>query len=191
MLIALRSAELAELKVSEASLQKVRTWLDLAQNSPNEAHLYRYNPYAPDTDSQRHGRKPGPTMTSLGLLMRLYLGWKRDNPNMIQGAEYLKQNLPSMGTSTDLKRDTYYWYYATQVMYHMGGEHWTKWNDALRAMLTESQIKEGPFAGSWNPRSPVPDRWAAHGGRLYVTTLNLLSLEVQYRHLPTYEDTAK
>ena len=29
------------------------------------------------------------------------------------------------------------------------------------------------------------------GGRMYVTTLNLLSLEVYYRHLPIYEDTAK
>jgi len=37
----------------------------------------------------------------------------------------------------------------------------------------------------------VPDRWGPHGGRLYVTTLNLLSLEVFYRHLPLYEDTAR
>ena len=28
-------------------------------------------------------------------------------------------------------------------------------------------------------------------GRLYVTTLNILSLEVHYRHLPLYVDTAK
>jgi hypothetical protein len=26
---------------------------------------------------------------------------------------------------------------------------------------------------------------------LYVTTLNLLSLEVYYRHLPIYEETAR
>jgi hypothetical protein len=30
-----------------------------------------------------------------------------------------------------------------------------------------------------------------HAGRLYVTTMNLLSLEVQYRKLPLYEDVAK
>jgi hypothetical protein len=33
--------------------------------------------------------------------------------------------------------------------------------------------------------------WAKYGGRLYVTTLNLLSLEVNYRHLPLYDATAK
>jgi hypothetical protein len=191
MLVALRSAELSELNIPKTSYLRITAWLDRAQAAPTQAHLYRYNPYAPDTEAQRHGRQANPTMTSLGLLNRLYLGWERDNPNMIQGAEYLKQNLPELGTNTDIKRDTYYWYYATQVMYHMGGDYWKQWNDKLHPLLTQSQIKEGSLAGSWHPMLPVPDRWAPHGGRLYVTTLNLLSLEVQYRHLPTYEDTAQ
>jgi len=123
--------------------------------------------------------------------MRLYLGWKRDNPNMIKGADYLKENLPALGTNNAPQRDTYYWYYATQVMFHMGGDHWKQWHEKLHSLLINTQIKEGAFAGSWNPRLPVADRWGPHGGRLYVTALNLLSLEVQYRHLPTYEDTAK
>jgi hypothetical protein len=57
--------------------------------------------------------------------------------------------------------------------------------------LAESQIQTGPLAGSWDPKKPLPDKWANHAGRIYVTTLNLLSLEVAYRHLPIYEDTAK
>jgi hypothetical protein len=191
MLVALRSAELAGLNVPKHTYDNVSRWLDQAQASPTQAHLYRYNPNAPDTESQRHGRAASPTMTSLGLLMRLYLGWRRDNPNMVQGANYLKQHLPAVGTATAPQRDTYYWYYATQVMFHMGGDHWKQWNERLHRLLVDSQIKEGAYAGSWNPRLPVPDRWGPHGGRLYVTALNLLSLEVQYRHLPTYEDTAK
>ena len=55
----------------------------------------------------------------------------------------------------------------------------------------DSQIRSGEFAGSWDPVRPVPDRWGPQAGRLYVTTMNLLSLEVQYRHLPLYEDTAR
>jgi hypothetical protein len=31
----------------------------------------------------------------------------------------------------------------------------------------------------------VPDRWGVYGGRIYVTALHLLALEVPYRHLPT------
>ena len=38
-------------------------------------------------------------MTSVGLLMRLYLGWHRDNPDMVSGAEYLAENLPTLGTA--------------------------------------------------------------------------------------------
>jgi hypothetical protein len=45
-------------------------------------------------------------------------------------------------------------------------------------------------AGSWEPAGAIPDRWSAHAGRLYVTTMNLLNLEVYYRHLPIYEETA-
>ena len=178
MMMALKSGELANLEVPESTYSKIRHWLDVSQGSAQEPHLYRYNPFAPDTDEQRHGRSPTKTMTSVGLLMRLYLGWRRDNANMVKGAEYLARNLPALGTSDRPERDTYYWYYATQVMFHMGGNHWNRWNDRMHPLLVDSQIKKGPLAGSWDPRKPIPDRWAGHAGRLYVTTMNLLSLEV-------------
>ena len=57
--------------------------------------------------------------------------------------------------------------------------------------LVDTQVQQGPLAGSWNPRRPVPDRWAPHAGRIYVTTMNLFSLEVYYRYLPIYDETAK
>ncbi len=82
-------------------------------------------------------------MTSVGLLMRLYLGWKRDLPEMQAGTDYLLEHLPEPGTPQATKRDTYYWYYATQVLFHMGGERWKKWNDKLRPLLLDSQILEG------------------------------------------------
>ena len=123
--------------------------------------------------------------------MRQYTGWRRDDANMILGARALAMNPPELGTSSRPRRDTYYWYYATQVMFHMGGDYWSEWNRRLHPMLTSSQEKEGDLAGSWNPQAPIPDRWGSFGGRLYVTTMNLLSLEVFYRHLPLYEDTSK
>jgi hypothetical protein len=36
---------------------------------------------------------------------------------------------------------------------------------------------------------PVPDRWGADGGRIYVTAMHLLNLEVYYRHLPLYRSS--
>lgn len=189
MLMALKSGRLANLNVPKETFDKVARWLDLSQKSGSEPHLFRYNPYAPDTLTQRHGRVPSKTMTSVGLLMRLHTGWRRDNPAMIQGAEYLRQNLPSLGTARDPQRDTYYWYYSTQVMFHMDGKYWEDWKGSLQPLLRESQVRSGVYAGSWHPQLPIPDRWAPHAGRLYVTTMNLLSLEVEYRHLPLYEDT--
>jgi hypothetical protein len=121
----------------------------------------------------------------------MYLGWRRNNPAFARGATYLARIPPAIGTKSNPQRDTYYWYYGTQVMFQMGGKYWRDWNEALHPLLVDAQIREGELAGSWDPLKPVPDRWAAHAGRLYVTTMNLLSLEVTYRHLPLYEDTAK
>ena len=191
MMMALKSGELAQLDVPPNSYGKIEKWLSVSQASSGEPHIYRYNPYAPDTATQRHGRVPSKTMTAVGLLMRLYTGWERNNPNMVDGAKYLAQHYPQIGTPRDPQRDTYYWYYATQVMCHMEGDHWETWKEQLFPLLRDTQVKGGPWAGSWNPRGAVPDRWGLHAGRLYVTTMNLLSLEVEYRKLPLYVDLRK
>ena len=191
MMMALKSGDLANLEVPTETYARIEQWLDLAQSSRSERHKYRYNPYAPDTESQAHGRNVSDTMTAVGLLMRFYTGWRRDDQEMARGADFLLESPPAIGTSRAPKRDTYYWYYATQVMFHMGGEYWRKWNEQLRPLLLDAQIQTGADAGSWNPRFPVADRWAPHAGKLYVTALNLLSLEVHYRHLPLYDETGR
>ena len=44
----------------------------------------------------------------------------------------------------------------------------------------------GCAAGSWDPAKPVDDPWGSQGGRLMVTSLSCLTLEVYYRYLPLY-----
>jgi hypothetical protein len=138
-------------------------------------------------------------MTAAGLLMRLYSGWSREHPQMQAGADYLMENLPIANprsvTAEQLAknggrtpRDTYYWYYATQVMYHMRGDYWRAWNDRLSPMLIGTQVTTGRLTGSWSPAS---DAWGQEGGRIYVTAMNLLSLEVHYRHLPIHDSAAQ
>jgi hypothetical protein len=73
-------------------------------------------------------------------------------------------------------------------MWHMGGEYRERWLGQVHPLLLRTQIQSGANAGSWDPVGPVPDRWGYHAGRLYVTTMNLLSLEVRYRYLPIYSD---
>jgi hypothetical protein len=190
MMMALKSGRLAGLDVKKEAMDNIRNWMGVAHTA-DEAYLFRYNPYAQDEGKiiRSHGRKPTPCMTSVGLLMQLYSGWNRENADLVKGADYLLTQMPSDRDTNH--RDTYYWYYATQVLRHIGGERWDRWHSQLHPLLVQSQIPDGPEAGSWDPLGPVPDRWGAHGGRLYVTAMNLLSLEVDYRLLPLYDKTVE
>lgn len=187
MMMALQSGRLAGLEVESETFRSIDDWLEVAA-APDNPSIYRYDPFAINSKgiSRIQGRKPTPSMTSVGLLMRIYTGWDKKDPRLLAGADYLLQTqLP--GDSSPQVRDTYYWYYATQVLKYVDGQRWNQWNNLLRPMLIRSQQKSGDLAGSWNPYRPVPDRWGGFGGRLYVTTMNLLSLEVRHRMLPLYQ----
>jgi hypothetical protein len=170
IMMALQSARMAGLEVPSPVLQRVSDYLDKA--SPDGS---RYG-YEADTE-------PTLAMTAEGLLCRQYLGWKRDDPRLVQGVELLMLSLPRYED-----RDVYYWYYGTQVMHHMEGKYWLAWNGAMRDMLVKNQEKTGTEKGSWDPLGEHPDRWSnlGQGMRLYTTCLSLYMLEVYYRHLPIY-----
>lgn len=192
MVAALHSARLAELEVPQECFARIEKWMNSAQGAGGEAHLYRYNPHAPDTPQQRHGRVPSKTMTAVGLLSREFLGWQPNHPALGRGAEFLHANPPAIGTAREPQRDTYYWYYATLALVYLKERNpeyvpiWTKWEATLHPLLRNTQEQQGAWAGSWNPRGGVPDRWGLHAGRLYVTTMNLLSLEANYRYSPLH-----
>ncbi len=192
-LMALQSAHLAGLEVPEETFRKVSHWLDLAQ-VPNRG-TYVYNPWNTDSENPL-GRAPNPTMTAQAMIMRLYLGQDRQNTALAQGADYLLEHLPDAnigagGTQETSKRDCYYWYYATQAMYYMKGDYWKTWEGRVAPLLRAGQIDRGPLKGSWSPREPVPDLWSAHGGRHYVTSMHVLTLEFPYWHLPLFRELRK
>lgn len=162
-IMALQSARAARLSVKSDSLRDARKFLNLVQS--NDGAMYGYVP----------GEGPRDSMTAVGLLCRMYLGWKRDNPALKVGVEHLASRGPQPG-------NIYHNYYATQVVHHWGGELWNQWNLKMREELVTTQIKTGPGAGSWD----VADPHGAGGGRIYQTALSLLTLEVYYRHLPIY-----
>jgi hypothetical protein len=82
----------------------------------------------------------------------------------------------------------YYNYYATQVMKHYGGDTWKRWNGKMRDFLVKSQSNEGDAKGSWY--FGEGDHGAKVGGRLYATSLACMTLEVYYRYLPLYGNSA-
>ncbi|MEO1993602.1 MAG: prenyltransferase/squalene oxidase repeat-containing protein [Pirellulales bacterium] len=187
MVIALRSGKLAGVYVNKQTLDGVRELLDYATIPPSEnMPSYARFHYNKDKPEQRPSPISMACMNALGTLMRLHTGWMPDNKEIVNNSDSLASIIPAYVTAGRTTRDCYLWYYASQVLVHTGGTSWETWYKALVDMLQQHQELSGPLAGSWAPRGPIPDRWGRYGGRIYVTTLQLLTLEVPYRHLPTY-----
>ncbi|MGD9128040.1 MAG: terpene cyclase/mutase family protein [Planctomycetia bacterium] len=170
VVMALQSARMGGINVPSPCLDEVGKFLDSVASE--EGSRYSYLP-------NRHSSR---SMTAEALLCRQYLGWKHDDKRLNRGVAWLtmSENLINYRTSPE----TYYWYYATQVAHHMGGDAWERWNGAMRAEVPAQQVKMGREAGSWNPSER--DVYDIAGGRLYVTCLSIYMLEVYYRHLPLY-----
>lgn len=166
---ALKSGSMAGLSVPRDVFYKVEQFLDAVQSQDGAAYGYT-------------GPGAIENLTAVGLLCRQYLGWGTKNPKLAAGVENLKKRLPGQSRS-----DIYFNYYATQVMHFFGGDDWDKvWNPRMRNMLVDTQDNTTAQAtsGSWAPDSGTTGR---SGGRITVTCLSLLTLEVYYRYLPLYK----
>lgn len=186
--MALVSAKMAGLNVPEATFTNLDRWVRHA--AIDGGARFCYIPIEnPTNDEMKSWRKPSCAMTAEGLLMELYLNYDPKKPKFQEAVNYLSENLPSV---TDGKRrNTYYWYYATQVMYHIHDARWMEWQKQLVTALQQSQEKKNPvLRGSWNPYKPAPDYWGQACGRHYTTAMHLLMLEVYYRHLPIFRELA-
>jgi hypothetical protein len=171
-IMALRSAQMANLDVPPDVLERAMKYLDDAQTD-SLGGRYAYMP----------GNRANEVMTAEALLCRQYAGWPQDHPGLVDGVEHLLQrHLPRPGDRINM----YYVYYATQVMHHMGGQSWEDWNYRVRDILVDLQATKGHEAGSWAPQVGHDEA----GGRLYQTALAVCTLEVYYRHLPLYRQLA-
>jgi hypothetical protein len=176
--LAIRSAQLAGLPIGRSSLIRAERFVDSCAVGPEGATLSRYA-YQPPTPEKEQPAKL--TLSGAGLLTRQYLGWNKDDPELLAGCRYLMQNLPP--ESDKQLGQIYYYHYATQVLHHMEGSDFDLWNHRMREHLIRTQEKQGHRAGSWNPEGTD---WGKRGGRLYATGMSLLTLQVYYRHLPMY-----
>ena len=165
-LSALEAGKLAQLRIDPKTLDGATRFLNSVQ--ANGGSNYGY--ITPST-----GRV---ATTAIGLLGRMYLGWERDHPALKRGIAFLAEQGPSDG-------NLYQNYYATQVMFHYGGDAWSQWNVAMRDHLVRTQVRGDAEAGSWY--FAQDDVGAKRGGRLYCTSLATLILEVYYRYPRLYE----
>jgi hypothetical protein len=163
-LMALKSGHMAFLQVSPLTIKKAVEFLNDVQGDDGATYGY--------TDPGN-----GAGTSAVGLLCRMYLGWKKDHPALQRGVD----RLAKMGPNKDL----YFDYYATQILHHLEGDRWVGWNNRMREMLVTTQSQKGHEKGSWY--DGVDGGHGAHAaGRLYCTSLATMILEVYYRHLPIY-----
>jgi hypothetical protein len=181
--MALKSGEMAGIEVPAETFRGIESFLDTVAIDGGSRYGYmryvRDRPPADDTSA----------VSAEGLLARQFLGWRRDDERLAAGVRrLLDDNLPKLRAwgakdgSYD-EKDVYAWYYITQVVHHVGGEPWRRWNAAMREVLPRTQVRDGREAGSWDP---ALDRWGSAGGRLFETCFCTWMLEVYYRHLPLY-----
>ncbi len=170
-MMALKSSELAGIEVSSKTKEGMIAFLR-ERSKGTQGGLAGY----------KVEDAPSPGMTAEALFCKQISGLRRSNAASIEAADYLQRHLPRLAAP-----DEYYWYYGTLAMYQFGGEPWERWNGALRDQLVRLQRPGGEFAGSWDPVGP----WGSVGGRLYSTTLCVMSLEVYYRFLPLYQATGQ
>jgi hypothetical protein len=168
--MALKTGQLAGLTVPKDTFKDVSRFLKSVA-SPDDSGYGYIEP------------TPAPTTTAVGLLCRILLGAGPRDTSLLKGVQRLKDSPPER-----MRNSSYYCYYATQVMHHLGGEGWEDWNPKMRDLLIETQDKgtdtRHPHQkGSW---SPTGDIHGGAGGRLLTTSFALLTLEVYYRHVPLY-----
>jgi hypothetical protein len=161
-MMALKSGDLARLHAPRSAFYLFQRFLDGVES--DQGSLYGYM----DREMRR-------TTTAVGLLCRMYGGWRHETPALARGVAHLADWGPS-------ENDIYYDYYATQVLFHWGGSDWERWNRKLRDHLIRTQGAQGHESGSWHFTGAKGEV----AGRLYTTAMAVMTLEVYYRYMPLY-----
>jgi hypothetical protein len=174
-ILALRTGQWSGVEPPSASVKAAGKFVESCAAGPGAAMGSRY--------AETPGGVETLQTSAIGLLSRQLLGWKRDDPDLQAGCEYLLANPPPR-TGPDLGPIGYY-FFATQVLRNVEGEGFDAWNHLMREHLIRTQAQSGPQAGSWDPKGSDQ---GARGGRVYATSMSLLTLQAYHRHMPLYRE---
>ena len=169
--MAIKSAEISGLKISLASYDGARTWLDRVTSDEHRTGYMgkpRWRVREPDA------------MTAVGVMSRIFIDRDRTDAKVRGGAAHVAKDAPVW---RDGRIDYYAWYYTALALFQYDGPTgplWRSWNDRMKDVLVRHQrpVSAGCLHGSWDPVG----RWCGDGGRIYATAVNTLTLEVYYRY---------
>lgn len=162
---ALKSALLGKLNVPREVWYRASDFFDTVQDERGATYGYQ---------SPLKNRR---STSVVGLFSRMVLGWPHEHPPLRKGMALIAKQSPR-------QNHMYFNYYASQTLHHVGGPGWERWNPRMREYLVASQATAGHETGSWY----FDEEWSDRGGRLYTTTLAILTLEVYYRYMPMYRE---
>jgi Ca-activated chloride channel family protein len=184
--LALKSAELADLSYPLSARQGAVAWLDEATETDGYFKT-GYNVRGTGkvfTPGQGESFDHPETMSAVAVMSRIFLEKRKADPRLAAGSSLLVADLPVVGTN---KTDFNYWYFASMALFQFDGPDgpmWRKWNESMKSALVPSQKtgQDGCANGSWSPIS----RWAEPGTRVWATAVNALTMEIYYRYASVF-----
>ena len=175
VVMAIKSAKLADIQVPANLFEGSEKWLDFATDPKTGFVGYT----GPGNTAVKV-----PSTTAIAMLCRQFLGTPRSDERIRTAAAILHRFPPNFGDAGEA--NIYYYYYAMLALYQYGGEPWEYWNPRVRDPLVKTQETRGCARGSWRPSFYWASRSGSAPGRVYSTTMAILTLEVYYRYLPIY-----
>jgi hypothetical protein len=182
MIMALKSAKAAGLRVDEAGFDGMKAWLEKVTEPEYGRAGYTARgtgPARPQDLMDKFPADKSESLTAVGILSRIFVGEDPRKSEMIaKGTELCLKALPVWDEASGAV-DHYYWYYATLAIFQVGGEAWKTWNEAVKTAIIDHQRKDPvSFKGSWDAVDP----WGREGGRVYSTAVLVMCMEVYYRY---------
>lgn len=173
-LMALRSAKNDGLQVPAGAIEQAVEYLKRSYSAPLDRNGL------PRTDKpggfcyEPGKRHASFTMTAAGLLAMQVCG-EYESPLVAGAADYLLARPPKWNERFCL----YGTYYYAQGMYQRGGDHSATARQFVQKLLLEKQEGDGSWLASRGEERNV--------GKVYCTSMAILSLSVKYHYLPIYQ----
>jgi hypothetical protein len=175
---ALKEAERAKLKFDRSAYEGVRQWLRRVTNAKGVVGYEAPGDPGSVLAGINEQWQVHPTMTGVGLFIKLSIDDQRSSPWLPVAAQMLVKDPPSWDEGKK-SIDYYYWHCGTLALLRFDGPRGPAWRTfsgrAKEALLSSQNRKAGECReGSWEPGV---DKWGSIGGRVYATAINLLTLE--------------
>lgn len=122
--------------------------------------------------SSRNRGSSRPAITAAALAT-LYNAGDYDSEHVPDMLKYTKKNLYELGGVRSFGHWHYTYLYYSQVVYRQGGDEWARFRDKLYNRIVAEQAADGS--------------WSGNIGKIYVSSCNLIMLQLDRAYLPIYQ----